>query len=75
MRSPASAKKSSPPLTWRESSVAPRHGAVAEPEIISPPMMLAASPGSELTLKIDGNDELEVLEAIRQLVDNNFGEE
>jgi len=38
-------------------------------------MMLAASPGSELTLKIDGNDELEVLEAIRLLVDNNFGEE
>jgi phosphocarrier protein len=38
-------------------------------------MMLAASPGSELTLRIDGNDEAEVLAAIRALVDNNFGEE
>ena len=37
-------------------------------------MMLAASPGSELTLRIDGNDEAEVLAAIRELVDNNFGE-
>ena len=37
-------------------------------------MMLAASPGSELTLRIDGKDESEVLEAIRKLVDNNFGE-
>lgn len=37
-------------------------------------MMLAASPGSELTLRIDGNDEAEVLAAVRELVDNNFGE-
>ena len=37
-------------------------------------MMLAASPGSKLTLRIDGNDEMEVLEAIRTLVENNFGE-
>lgn len=37
-------------------------------------MMLAASPGSKLTLRIDGKDESEVLEAIRQLVENNFGE-
>jgi len=37
--------------------------------------MLAASPGSELTLKIDGNDESEVLDAIIALVNNNFGEE
>lgn len=37
-------------------------------------MMLAASPGSELTLRIHGNDESEVLAAIRALVENNFGE-
>lgn len=37
-------------------------------------MMLAASPGSELTLRIDGKDEADVLAAIRELVDNNFGE-
>lgn len=38
-------------------------------------MMLAASPGSELTLVIDGQDETEALEAIRELVENNFGED
>jgi phosphocarrier protein HPr len=37
-------------------------------------MMLAASPGSKLSLRIDGTDETEVLEAIRKLVENNFGE-
>lgn len=37
-------------------------------------MMLAASPGSKLTLKIDGHDESEVLKAIIELVDSNFGE-
>ena len=38
-------------------------------------MMLAASPGSELILMIDGNDEEETLQAIVTLVENNFGEE
>lgn len=38
-------------------------------------MMLAASPGSELTLFVDGSDEKEALQAIQQLVTNNFGEE
>ena len=38
-------------------------------------MLLAASQGSELTLHIDGPDEEEALKAIRELVDNRFGEE
>lgn len=38
-------------------------------------MMLAASPGSELTLVIEGDDESEALDAIEALVENNFGEE
>jgi phosphocarrier protein HPr len=38
-------------------------------------MLLAASPGTELMLIIDGNDETEVLQAIQTLVENNFGED
>ena len=38
-------------------------------------MLLAASPGSELTLKVDGTDENEATQAIKQLVLNNFGED
>lgn len=37
-------------------------------------MMLAASPGSKLSLIINGKDEAEALEAIKALVENNFGE-
>lgn len=38
-------------------------------------MMLAASPGSELKVLINGNDEAEALKAIEALVEDNFGEE
>lgn len=38
-------------------------------------MLLAASPGSELMLKVEGSDENEALQAIIKLVDNNFGEQ
>lgn len=38
-------------------------------------MLLAASPGSELILKVDGSDESDALQAIINLVENNFGEE
>lgn len=38
-------------------------------------MLLAASPGTELILIIDGADENETLLAIQTLVENNFGEE
>ena len=38
-------------------------------------MLLAASPGTVLDLKLEGNDELEALSAINALVENNFDEE
>jgi len=38
-------------------------------------MMLAASPGTQLTLIVEGNDENEVVQAIIALVENNFGED
>ncbi|HHF7345263.1 TPA: HPr family phosphocarrier protein [Legionella feeleii] len=37
-------------------------------------MMLAASKGSELTLQIDGPDEVEMEKAITELINNRFGE-
>lgn len=37
-------------------------------------MMLAASKGSELTLEIDGEDELEMEKMIVALINNRFGE-
>lgn len=38
-------------------------------------MMLAASKGTVLELKIDGNDEEDALAAITTLIDNRFDEE
>jgi phosphocarrier protein HPr len=38
-------------------------------------MLLAASPGTVLDVKVDGNDELEALSAITALVANNFDED
>jgi phosphocarrier protein HPr len=38
-------------------------------------MLLAASPGTVLDVKVDGNDELEALSAITALVTNNFDED
>jgi len=37
-------------------------------------MMLAASQGSELTLQIEGPDEMEMNEALTQLINNRFDE-
>ncbi len=37
-------------------------------------MMLAAEPGSEIVLQIEGNDEQEALVAILELIDKNFYE-
>lgn len=37
-------------------------------------MMLAASQGLELTLKIDGPDEIEMKDALLTLINNRFGE-
>ncbi|MGD9487748.1 MAG: HPr family phosphocarrier protein [Calditrichaceae bacterium] len=38
-------------------------------------MMLAAETGSELVLQIDGDDEMEAMNAIKELIDKNFYEE
>ncbi|MDG2089635.1 MAG: HPr family phosphocarrier protein [Gammaproteobacteria bacterium] len=38
-------------------------------------MLLAASPGTVLDIKLDGSDELEAFSAINALVENNFDEE
>jgi phosphotransferase system HPr (HPr) family protein len=38
-------------------------------------LMLAAEMGARLTLKADGKDEREAMEAMVRLVDNKFGEE
>ncbi|HHH84561.1 MAG TPA: HPr family phosphocarrier protein [Firmicutes bacterium] len=37
-------------------------------------MMLAASQGNVITLKVSGNDEEEALEAIESLINDKFGE-
>jgi phosphocarrier protein len=38
-------------------------------------MMLAAEPGSSLTIRTEGPDEAEALEALRQLVADKFNED
>jgi len=38
-------------------------------------MLLAASPGTVLDIKLNGSDELEAFEAINALVENKFDEE
>ncbi len=38
-------------------------------------MMLAASRGSVVTLYIDGEDELQAMEAISELINDRFGED
>lgn len=37
-------------------------------------MLLAAGPGTELAVQVDGDDEEALLEALRTLVANRFGE-
>ena len=38
-------------------------------------MMLAAEPGSEITLHIDGSDEQSAMDALKELIAKNFYEE
>ena len=38
-------------------------------------LMLAASKGTKITLKMEGKDANQAMEALRQLIDNKFGEE
>lgn len=38
-------------------------------------MLLAAGSGCDLTIKVDGADETEAMAAVKELFNNNFGEE
>jgi phosphocarrier protein len=38
-------------------------------------MLLAAGPGTELTVQVDGEDEAALLASLRELVDGRFGED
>ncbi len=38
-------------------------------------LMLAASRGSRITLKVDGKDSAEAIQALGELIENKFGEE
>ena len=38
-------------------------------------LMLAASKGSKITLKVEGKDSVQALQTIGKLIDNKFGEE
>ncbi len=38
-------------------------------------LMLAASKGSRITLKVDGKDSAEAIQALGELIENKFGEE
>ncbi len=38
-------------------------------------LMLAASKGTKITLKIEGSDEAQALQALSELIENKFGEE
>ena len=52
-----------------------RNGNMVDGKSIMSVMMLAASQGTELTLEIDGKDELSALEAVRDLINSRFDEE
>jgi len=38
-------------------------------------LMLAASKGSRITVKVEGKDSVEAIRALGELIDNKFGEE
>jgi len=38
-------------------------------------LMLAASKGTKITLKVEGKDEAEAMQTLGQLIENKFGEE
>ncbi len=61
--------------TFECSIAVARDGREVNAKSIMGVMMLAASQGSELTLRTDGSDETDALDAIRQLIENRFGED
>lgn len=51
-----------------------RNGQVVNGKSIMGVMMLAASRGTEITLSIEGDDELEAMARLTELVEQRFGE-
>jgi len=51
-----------------------KNGQQVDGKSIMSVMMLAASKGTQLTLRFDGNDEQAALEALTTLIDNRFDE-
>lgn len=52
-----------------------KDGQVADGKSIMDLMMLAAAPGTKITIKAQGDDAREALEALGMLIEGRFGEE
>jgi phosphocarrier protein HPr len=52
-----------------------RNGRRVNAKSIMGVMMLAASKGSSITLETDGEDEMEAMDALAELITSGFGEE
>lgn len=52
-----------------------RNGRRVNAKSIMGVMMLAASKGSSITLETDGEDEVEAMDALAELISSGFGEE
>lgn len=52
-----------------------RNGRRVNAKSIMGVMMLAAAKGSTITLETDGEDELEAIDALAELINSGFGEE
>lgn len=52
-----------------------KDGTLVDAKSIMSVLLLAAPVGTTLELRVDGEDEAEAFAAIRQLIDNRFGEE
>jgi phosphocarrier protein HPr len=51
-----------------------RNGRRVNAKSIMGVMMLAAGLGSEIEIEADGSDEAQAMQALRELIDNRFGE-
>lgn len=51
-----------------------RNGRRVNAKSIMGVMMLAAGQGSEVAIEVDGADECEAMDALRQLIESKFGE-
>ncbi len=52
-----------------------RNGQEVNGKSIMGVMMLAASKGSRITLKVDGEDEAQAMQALVELIEDRFGED